>query len=245
MKNRVLLVDDQEELRQALKYLLEQGGYEVLEAANSASLKAAFAGPVPDVVLLDLRLPDADGLDLLPNLKRQWPEAEAIVLTGHATYDAAVEAIKRGAFHFQQKPVDHKALLNLVEKATERKHLSEQACSLRRALSTMSGAAAPIFQSVAMKSVLRTVERIATSDVTVLITGESGSGKEVVADLIHAMSQRNKGPCIKINCAALPRELIESELFGSVKGAYTGAQGDREGLFRLAAGGSLLLDEIS
>lgn len=245
MKNRVLLVDDQEELRQALKYLLEQGGYEVLEAANSASLKAAFAGPVPDVVLLDLRLPDADGLDLLPNLKRQWPEAEAIVLTGHATYDAAVEAIKRGAFHFQQKPVDHKALLNLVEKATERKHLSEQACSLRRALSTMSGGAAPIFQSVAMKSVLRTVERIATSDVTVLITGESGSGKEVVADLIHAMSQRNKGPCIKINCAALPRELIESELFGSVKGAYTGAQGDREGLFRLAAGGSLLLDEIS
>jgi transcriptional regulator with PAS, ATPase and Fis domain len=136
-------------------------------------------------------------------------------------------------------------MMNLVEKALERKQLTEQASSLRQALTTMSGGASPVFQSPSMKQVLRTVERVGPSDVSILITGESGTGKEVVADLIHALSQRNQGPCIKINCAALPRELIESELFGSVRGAFTGAQGDREGLFRLAEGGTLLLDEIS
>ncbi len=245
MKNRILVVDDQAELRQLLRLLLEQDQYVVTEAGDSIALKAAFDGPEPDVVLLDLRLPDADGLDLLPVLKRQWPEAEVIVLTGHATYEAAVEAIKRGAFHFQEKPIDNKALLNLVEKALERKQLTEQASSLRQALTTMSGGSSPIFQSSSMKQVLRTIERVGPSDVSILITGESGTGKEVVADLIHALSERNKGPCIKINCAALPRELIESELFGSVKGAFTGAQGDREGLFRLAESGTLLLDEIS
>ena len=116
---------------------------------------------------------------------------------------------------------------------------------LRRALETMSGTASPVFQSAVMREVVRTVERIAPSDVTVLITGESGTGKEVIADLIHAFSPRSKGKIIKINCAALPRELIESELFGSVKGAFTGAHTDREGLFRQAEGGTLLLDEIS
>lgn len=245
MKNRILVVDDETELRQLLRELLEQSSYQVAEAGDSATLKATFAGLEPDAIVLDLKLPDADGLELLPTIKRQWPDTEIIVLTGHASYTAAVEAIKRGAFHFQEKPIDPKSLLNLVEKALDRRRLTEQASSLRQAITAMSGGASPVFQSQAMKLVLRTVERVAPSDVSVLITGESGTGKEVVADLIHALSQRSKGPCIKINCAALPRELIESELFGSVKGAFTGAQGDREGLFRLAEGGTLLLDEIS
>ncbi len=245
MKNKILVVDDQSELRQMMQMMLVHGGYDVTEAADSAALKAAFGGPQPDVVLLDLRLPDADGLDLLPVIKRQWPQTEVIVLTGHATYETAVEAIKRGAFHFQQKPIDSKGLLNLVEKAVERKTLTEEASSLRSALTTMSGGAAPVFQCSAMKAVMRTIERVAPSDVSILITGESGTGKEVVADLVHSLSRRIKGPFIKINCAALPRELIESELFGSVKGAFTGAQGDREGLFRQAEGGTLLLDELS
>jgi len=123
--------------------------------------------------------------------------------------------------------------------------MNEENSALRRALSTMSGGAAPVFQSPAMKTVVRLVERVAPADVAVLITGESGTGKEVIADLLHALSPRNKGPLIKINCAALPRELIESELFGSVKGAYTGSQADRDGLFRQAEGGTLLLDELS
>jgi DNA-binding NtrC family response regulator len=132
-----------------------------------------------------------------------------------------------------------------VERALEHKQLTEQTSSLRQALAAMSGGASPIFQSPSMKNIIRTVERVAPSDVSILITGESGSGKEVIADLIHTLSPRSKGPFIKVNCAALPRELIESELFGSVKGAFTGAQADREGLFRQAEGGTLLLDELA
>jgi DNA-binding NtrC family response regulator len=190
-------------------------------------------------------LPDADGLDLLPQIKKQWPETEVIVLTGNATFDAAVEATKRGAYHFLNKPFDPQTLLVTVERALEHKQQNEENSTLRRALSTMSGGSTPIFQSLVMQTVVRTVERVAPSDVSILITGESGTGKEVIADLIHALSPRSKGKIIKINCAALPRELIESELFGSVRGAFTGAHTDREGLFRQAEGGTLLLDEIS
>src|SRR3954467_7186743 len=244
MKHKILLVDDQEELRSLLSDSFRVRGYDVIEAADAAGLKAALTGPQPDVVLLDFKLPDADGLDLLPLIKREWPETESIVLTGHGTLDLAVEATKRGAFHFQTKP-HNEGLYNLVERALERKQQSQENSKLIDALKQISGDSSPIFQCPQMKGVMRTIERIAPSDVSVLITGESGTGKEVVADLIHTLSRRNKGPFIKINCAALPRELIESELFGSVKGAFTGSQGDREGLFRQAEGGTLLLDEIS
>jgi len=244
MKHKILLVDDQEELRSVLSDSFRVRGYEVMEAADAAGLKACLSGPQPDVVLLDFKLPDADGLDLIPLIKREWPETESIVLTGHGTLDLAVEATKRGAFHFQTKP-HNEGLYNLVERALERKQQSQENCKLIDALKQISGDSSPVFQCPQMKGVMRTIERIAPSDVSVLITGESGTGKEVVADLIHTLSRRNKGPFIKINCAALPRELIESELFGSVKGAFTGAQGDREGLFRQAEGGTLLLDELS
>src|SRR5213080_4835668 len=245
MKTRIMVVDDDVNMRDLMVTLLESEDYEVIPAESAAAAQAAFEGPQPDAVLLDLQLPDGHGLDLLPVLKKHWPETEVIVLTGNATFDAAVEATKRGAYHFQNKPVDPKNLMVLVKRALEHKQLNEEASSLRQALSTMTGGASPIFQSASMKSVVRTVERVAPSDVSILLTGESGAGKEVIADLVHALSPRAKGPMIKVNCAALPRELIESELFGSVKGAYTGAQADREGLFRQSDGGTLMLDEIS
>ncbi|MDQ6631530.1 MAG: sigma-54 dependent transcriptional regulator [Verrucomicrobiota bacterium] len=245
MKAKIMVVDDTEEIRELVQKILTKGGYEVSLKSSAADLTESFAGAQPDVILLDLVLPDGDGLELLPVIKKQWPTSEVIVLTGNATFDAAVQATKLGAYQFQNKPFDPKILLLQVERAVEHKQLNEEASSLRKALSTMSGGASPIFQSAAMKSVVHTIERVAPSDVSILITGESGTGKEIIADLIHALSPRNKGPLIKINCAALPRELIESELFGSVKGAFTGASADREGLFRQAEGGTLLLDEIS
>jgi DNA-binding NtrC family response regulator len=245
MKAKIMVVDDTDGVRDLIGTILQHNGYEPLPKANAAQLLASFTDVQPDVILLDLVLPDGDGMELLPKIKKQWPDTEVIVLTGHATFDVAVEATKRGAYHFQNKPFDQKILLLSVERALEHRGLNQEASSLRQALDAMSGGSSPIFQSAGMKAVVRTIERVAPSDVSILITGESGTGKEVVADLIHNLSPRNKGPLIKINCAALPRELIESELFGSVKGAFTGANVDREGLFRQAEGGTLLLDEIS
>ena len=250
MKGKILIVDDHADFREMLKLHLE-ADHKIAEAGSGAELQTAFAQEQPDVVLLDVKLPDGNGLDLLPGVKKRWPETEVIILTG-APGDAeavswAVEATKAGAFNFLRKgpDFDGEKLQTDVKNALEHKEQNEENSALRRALETMSGTAGPVFQSAAMRDVVRTVERIAPSDVTILITGESGTGKEVIADLIHAMSQRNKGRIIKINCAALPRELIESELFGSVKGAFTGAHTDREGLFRQAEGGTLFLDEIS
>jgi DNA-binding NtrC family response regulator len=244
MKGKILIVDDEPELRQLLKTILEPD-FTVTEAENAAALQRNFSLDAPDVILLDLKLPDANGLDLLPQIKKTWPDTEVIVLTGEATFEAAVQATKRGAYHFINKPFDPQVLQVTVERAIENRQQKEENNSLRRALSTMSGGSAPVFQSPSVQSVVRTIERVAPSDVTILITGESGSGKEVIADLIHSLSTRAKNRIIKVNCAALPRELIESELFGSKKGAFTGSNSDREGLFRQAEGGTLFLDEIS
>jgi DNA-binding NtrC family response regulator len=244
MKGKVLIVDDDRDLRAILGALFEDE-FQVMEAESAAALQKAFSADQPDVVVLDVKLPDADGLDLLPQVKKRWPESEVIVLTGYDDVSMAVEAGKRGAYNFVTKPFENTKLLTDVRCAFERKEQTAENSSLRRALETMSGTTSPVFQSAAMRDLVRTVERIAPSDVAVLITGESGTGKEVIADLVHTFSPRNKGRIIKINCAALPRELIESELFGSVKGAFTGAHSDREGLFRQAEGGTLFLDEIS
>ena len=244
MKAKILIVDDEADLRSLLTSVLEDH-YEVAQASNGAAVQKAFAQPPPDVVLLDVILPDANGLELLPQIKKRWPDTEVIVLTGHGTISMAVEAGRGGAYNFLAKPFENEKLLADVKCAVERNEQNQENSALRRALETMSGTASPIFRSAAMQEVVRTIERIAPSDVTVLITGESGTGKEVISDLLHALSPRSKNKIIKINCAALPRELIESELFGSVKGAFTGAHTDREGLFRQSEGGTLLLDEIS
>jgi len=244
MKGKILIVDDEPELRQLLKSLLE-GDYIVTEAESGAALQRCLFQDAPDVILLDLKLPDANGLDLLPQLKKTWPDTEVIVLTGEATFEAAVQATKRGAYHFINKPFDSQALLVTLARAIENKQQKEENNSLRRAISTMSGGSTPVFQSSSVQAVVRTIERVAPADVTILITGESGSGKEVIADLIHSLSPRAKNRIVKVNCAALPRDLIESELFGSKKGSYTGSNADRQGLFRQAEGGTLFLDEIS
>jgi len=244
MKGKVLIVDDESGIRELLGMVLRKD-YSVSELGSGAALIKALGLEPPDVILLDVKLGDADGLELLPQIKKTWPDTEVIVLSGQGTMTMAVEAGKRGAYNFLSKPFENEKLLADVKCALEKKEQGEENSSLRRALETMSGAASPIFRSGAMQDVVRTVERIAPSDVTILITGESGTGKEVIADLVHTLSPRNKTKIIKINCAALPRELIESELFGSVKGAFTGALTDREGLFRQAEGGTLFLDEIS
>jgi DNA-binding NtrC family response regulator len=240
MKGKVLIVDDHAEFRQLLAVRLE-ADYSVAEAESCAALQKLFTQEDPDVVLLDVNLPDGSGLDLLPNLKRNWPDTEVIVITGAAdeTQKAvswAVEAHKRGAFTFLRKGAEFDGDKLQVDVANAVDH-RQQVQEFRRAMG--------VFESPAMRDVVRTVERIAPSDVPLLITGESGTGKEIIADLVHARSTRSKNRIIKINCAALPRELIESELFGSVKGAFTGAHSDRDGLFRQAEGGTLFLDEIS
>jgi DNA-binding NtrC family response regulator len=244
MKAKVLIVDDDAGVRELLATVLGDY-YDITQAESGASLQKAFGDMQPDVIVLDVNLQDANGLVLLPLIKKQWTDTEVIVLTGQATMSMAMEAGRLGAYNFLSKPFENGKLLNDVKCAIERKEQNAENTTLRRALETMSGAASPVFRSTAMQQVVRTVERIAPSDATVLITGESGTGKEVISDLVHALSPRNKGKIVKINCAAIPRELIESELFGSVKGAFTGANADRDGYFRQADGGTLFLDEIS
>jgi len=244
MKGKVLVVDDEAAIRELLSDVLQRD-YQVEEADSGAALQEAYAESQPDVVVLDVKLQDANGLELLPQVKKRWPETEVIVLTGQGTIEMALEAGRLGAYNFLAKPFENEKLLADVKCAIERKQQNQENSALRRALEAMSGSSSPVFRSSVMQEVVRTIERIAPSDVTVLITGESGTGKEVIADLTHVMSARSKGRIIKINCAALPRELIESELFGSVKGAFTGAHTDRDGLFRQAEGGTLFLDEIS
>src|SRR5207302_1961625 len=165
MKGNILLVDDAADIRELLGAVLRET-YQVTEADSGASLKQLFSKAQPDVILLDIKLPDADGLDLLPQIKKQWPESEVIVLTGNATFDAAVEATKRGAYHFLNKPFDTQGLLVTVERALEHKQQNEENSTLRRAISTMSGGTAPVFQSGSMQTVVRTVERVAPSDVS-------------------------------------------------------------------------------
>lgn len=247
-QDRVLVVDDDADMLDLLSDVLCNAGYEVCLATNSTDLRSYYETPQPEAVLLDMRLPDVSGLDLLLELKDRWPDTQVIMLTSFGSIDFAVEAVKRGAYHFQTKPFQTENLLALVRKACERTKQSRQTDRAEKPASHSSGfaePAAPVFRSPAIKAILRIAERIAPSEASVLLTGESGTGKEVFADFIHAHSHRAHGPLVKVNCAALPHELIESELFGVVKGAYTGAHADREGLFRQAEGGTILLDEIS
>src|SRR5215471_7233301 len=223
MKANILVVDDENDVRFVISEVLKENGYNVTQAESVAAVQKALTGEQPDVVVLDVKLgggreDERAGLDLLPQIKKRWPDTEVIILTGQGTVEMAMEAGRRGAYTFLSKPFQNGKLLADVQNAVEHKGQTEEASALRQALGTMSGTTSPVFRSAAVQDVVRTVERVAPSDVSILITGESGAGKEVIADLIHALSPRNKARIIKINCAALPRELIESELFGSVKG---------------------------
>jgi DNA-binding NtrC family response regulator len=242
---RILVIDDEPIMADSLKQHLAEEGYTVDVAVNGAQAIEAFDQGGHHLAICDLQLPDMDGLEILRHMKDARPATEVIVVTGYGTVTRAVEATKAGAFYFVEKPFDFEQMLPLVEKALERRELMAETASMRRQLSTRAEYFNIIGASKQMQTIYETIESVAKSDANVLIVGESGTGKELIANAIHYNSLRSKKPFIKVNCAALPKELIESELFGHTKGAFTGAHADKEGLVQHAAGGSLLLDEIA
>jgi two-component system response regulator HydG len=239
----ILVVEDDVENRAAMLKVLESVGYSTLETDNGQQALDMVLEKDIDILVTDLRLPVMDGVELLKRAKAAAPEIEVILITGHGTVEVAVEAIKEGAYDFITKPIKKAQLLRAVEKAAEKQYLSRENRELRSQLS-QSGVRRLIYGSHEMRNIARMVEQVAPSTATVLITGESGTGKEVVGDSIHAASPRRARPLIKVSCAALPETLLEAELFGYEKGAFTGANARKEGRFELANGGTLFLDEI-
>jgi DNA-binding NtrC family response regulator len=248
----VLIIDDERPVLMTLEALLKRHGYHVDTAPTATQgLKLVKSKP-PTLVLLDLRLPDADGLEMLDRIKTELPEVQVIILTAHDSLHNAIESIKRGAYHFISKPYAPEELLSLVEKALETQFLLREAEELRekterleKRLEIAEARPAPIFKSKQMQEIEELIDAMAPSDANVLIVGESGVGKEVIANTIHARSRRAGQPVVKLNCAAFPQTMIEGELFGYVKGAFTGAMHDFPGMIAAANGGTLFLDEIS
>jgi two-component system response regulator HydG len=238
----ILVVEDDTENRTAIVKVLEGAEYQVCETDNGPQALDILDQEDIDILVTDLRLPVMDGVELLKRAKAAEQDLEVIMITGHGTVEIAVEAIKEGAYDFITKPVKKAQLLRAVEKAAEKQYLSRENRELRKQLH--NGARRVIYASSDMRNIVRMVEQVAPSTATVLITGESGTGKEVIADAIHGASPRRLKPLIKVSCAALPDTLLESELFGYEKGAFTGANTRKEGRFELANGGTLFLDEI-
>ncbi len=244
MSERILIVDDDESLRESLELVLASEGYEVTVAAEAeAALRAIEVAPV-DVVLCDLRMPGQDGLELLPQLARRLPGATLLLMSAYGTADLAIEALKRGAYDYLAKPFQPAEAILAIRKARERERLRRANQLLQRDLSRAVGERPIVAASQPMIQVLELVERAAEYKTTVLLTGESGTGKEVLARAIHAQSPRRNEAFVAVNCAAIPENLLESELFGHVRGAFTGADRARRGLFVEADGGTLFLDEI-
>src|SRR5882724_4441431 len=242
---RILIVDDEPVMADSLRQHLVEEGYSVDTASTGAEAIERFDQGGHHLAICDLQLPDMDGLDVMRHMKDARPTTEVIVVTGYGSVQRAVEATKAGAFYFVEKPFDFEELQPLVDKALERRELVAETASMRRQLSTRAEYFNIIGSSKQMQTIYETIESVAKSDANVLIVGESGTGKELIANAIHYNSLRSKKSFIKVNCAALPKELIESELFGHTKGSFTGAHADKEGLVQHAAGGSLLLDEIA
>jgi len=242
---RVLIVDDESSLRTALFRVLDRQGFQVITAncRREAELLASSDQPL-DLALVDLRLPDGDGIELMQKLRISHPNIQTIILTGHGSIELAVRATQFGAFHFLTKPFNMEELLSLITRALSHKNLQQENLQLKTALHRKYRFDNIIGQSEEISKVLTMVERVADSDSTVLISGESGTGKELVAKAIHYNSPRANKPFVPINCGAIPGELLESELFGHIKGAFTGAIANRTGRFELASGGTLFLDEI-
>ena len=250
--HRVLIIDDERPVLMTLEALLKRHGYHV-ETASTASqgLKLLRSRP-STLVLLDLQLPDADGLETLDQIKTEVPQTQVIILTAHDSLHNAIESIKRGAYHFISKPYAPEELLSLMEKALEKQFLLQEAEELRekteqleRRLEMAEARPTLIFKSKAMQEIEDLINAMAPSDANALIVGESGVGKEVIANAIHARSRRAGKSMVKLNCAAFPQTMIEGELFGYVKGAFTGAMHDFPGMIAAADGGTLFLDEIS
>jgi DNA-binding NtrC family response regulator len=249
---RILIIDDERPILLTLEALLQRHGYQV-EAAPTASLglKLLKTKP-PALVLLDLQLPDADGLQMLDQIKADHAGPQVIILTAHDSLNNAIESIKRGAYHFISKPYAPEELLSLVDKALEKQSLLRETEELRlkaqqleKRLEMAETQLRPVLKSKVMQEIEGLINAMAPSEANVLITGESGVGKEVIADVIHARSRRASKPMVKLNCAAFPQTMIEGELFGYVKGAFTGAMNDFPGMIAEASGSTLFLDEIS
>src|SRR6516164_8833008 len=239
----ILVVEDDAENRAAMVKVLESAEYKVLQTDNGQQAVDILNEEDVDILVTDLRLPVMDGVELLKRAKAADQEVEVILITGHGTVEVAVEAIKEGAYDFITKPIKKAQLLHAVEKAAEKQYLQRENKELRSQLG-QTGVRKLVYASQEMRNIARMVEQVAPSTATVLITGESGTGKEVIADAIHAASPRRMRPLIKVSCAALPETLLEAELFGYEKGAFTGANARKEGRFELANGGTLFLDEI-
>src|SRR5213594_1393387 len=250
--HRVLIIDDERPVLMTLEALLKRHGYQVETSPTAAQGLKVLKSKLPTLVLLDLRLPDADGLETLEQIKAEVPETQVIILTAHDSLHNAIESIKRGAYHFISKPYAPEELLSLIEKALEKQfllreteELREKTEQLEKRLEIAETRAAPIFKSKPMQQIDELINAMAPSDANVLIVGESGVGKEVIADAVHAQSRRAGEPMVKLNCAAFPQTMIEGELFGYVKGAFTGAMHDFPGMIAAADSGTLFLDEIS
>jgi DNA-binding NtrC family response regulator len=249
---RILIIDDERPILMTLEALLRRHAYQVDTAPTASQGLKLLKTKSPSLVLLDLQLPDAEGLQTLDSIKTDSPEMPVIILTAHDTLHNAIESIKRGAYHFISKPYAPEELLSLIEKALEKQSLLRETEKLRqkteqleKRLEIAETRLTPIFKSKPMQEIDELITAMAPSEANVLIVGESGVGKEVIANVIHARSRRAGKEMVKLNCAAFPQTMIEGELFGYVKGAFTGAMNDFPGMIAAANGGTLFLDEIS
>ena len=241
---RVLIVDDEKSIRFALKDIIEFEGHEVALAADGKEgLEMALANNY-DVIFSDIKMPCMDGVEMLERLVESGVESAVIMISGHGTIDTAVDCIKKGAFDFIQKPLDLNRILITLKNATDKTSLVKETKILKKKVEKVSGIPQIVGESAPILRIKEMIERVASTDARVLVTGSNGTGKELVARWLHEKSNRKSMPFVEVNCAAIPGELIESELFGHVKGSFTGAVKDHKGKFEQADGGTLFLDEI-
>ena len=244
MKAKILLIDDDTSLRRVLEYNLHEEGYEVQAAASGEEGLRLFKQLQPDLVITDMKMSGMDGLKVLNSIKESSADTLVIIITAFGTVDVAVEAMKAGAYDYITKPFNREALKLTVKKALQFSGLAEENKRLKDALTDRADFRSIIGSSAEMEKVFTMVRKVADTETSVFITGESGTGKELIARSIHATSSRRDGPFIAINCSAIPRDLLESELFGHTKGAFTGAIKEKSGKFQLADGGTIFLDEV-
>ena len=240
----ILVVDDEQSMREMLSIMLHKEGYEVKAAASRAQAAGVLGRGAVDMVITDIRLPDGDGIEILRHVKAASPETAVVVMTAFGTTETAVAALKLGAHDYLTKPFDVDELKIVVRGALETQRLTEENRQLKAEFRSRHGLDRILGVSRAMASVFDLVQSVAATSSTVLITGESGTGKELVAKAIHALSARRDAPFVSINCGALPESLLESELFGHMKGAFTDAHQTKKGLFEMAHRGTLFLDEV-
>ncbi|MCU0579956.1 MAG: sigma-54 dependent transcriptional regulator, partial [Desulfobacterota bacterium] len=241
---KILIIDDTTYILDLLADFLKNRGFEVDCAANGELGIASLGRDCYDLVMTDLKMPGADGMDVLRYVNNHCPETICIILTGHGTIKNAVEAVRAGAYDYLTKPIDLEEIIIAVQRALEFRNLKRENVLLRNQLRKKYKFENIVGDSPAMEKVFQTIEKVADTDSTIMILGESGTGKELVARAVHYNSNRSKGPLVPVNCAAIPSELLESELFGHEKGAFTNAIRTRVGRFELAQGGTIFLDEI-